>query len=276
MINHSFFGYIKNGDIMKTILFTGARGGIISSVIDNLKNKRYKIYVTVHTETQLESIKKKYNKYSNIECLKLDVTSKEDRQNIKNLDIDILVLNGAIGYGGSICEMDMDLVRNNFEVNVFSNFEIVQLFIGNMIHKNKGKIIFMSSLAAIYPTSFIGAYSATKASINRLALTLKKELSLINSNIKISIIEPGFYHTGFNQVMFQNKYDWMDTETYFNSCIDIIRKKEHFIEKYIEKKNLNSVKKKILCAIKDKNPNTIYRVPFFQSFMAKGYQILFE
>lgn len=261
---------------MKKILFTGARGGIIASVIEKLKNKNYKIYVSVHTETQLEIIKEKYKKYKNIECIKLDVTSKEDRQNIKNLDIDILVLNGAIGYGGSIAEMDMNLVRNNFEVNVFSNFEVVQLLIGNMIQKNKGKIIFMSSIASIYSVPFLGSYAATKASITRLALALKKELKLINSDIKISIIEPGFYHTGFNQVMFQNKYDWMDVETYFNSCLDIIRKREYFIEKYIEKKNLKSIEKKIMTAIKSKNPDTFYRAPFMQVMFAKINQIICE
>lgn len=261
---------------LKTILFTGARGGIIASVIEKIKNKNYKIYITVHTDTQLEIVKEKYKTYKNIECIKLDVTSKEDRQNIKNLDIDILVLNSAVGYGGSIAEIDMNLVRNNFEVNVFSNFEIVQLLIGNMIQKNKGKIIFMSSLASIYPIPFIESYAATKASIVRLALSLKKELKILKSNIDISIIEPGFYYTGFNQVMFQNKYEWMDIETYFHSCIDLIRKKESFIEKYIEKKNLKSIEKQIVKAIQSKNSDTFYRAPLLQSFLAKSYQIFFE
>ena len=261
---------------LKTILFTGARGGIIASVIGKIKNKNYKIYITVHTDTQLEIVREKYKTYKNIECLKLDVTSKEDRQNIKNLDIDIVVLNSAVGYGGSIAEIDMNLVRNNFEVNVFSNFEIVQLLIGNMIQKNKGKIIFMSSLARIYPIPFIGSYAATKASIVRLALALKKELKILKSNIDISIIEPGFYYTGFNQVMFQNKYEWMDIETYFHSCIDLIRKKETFIEKYIEKKNLKSIEKQIVKAIQSKKPDTFYRRPFLQTFLAKNYQIFFE
>ncbi len=261
---------------MKTILFTGARSGIICGVIEKLKHKKYEIYVTVHTETQLEVVKEKYRKDKNVHCMKIDVTDKQDREKLLHLDLDILVCNGAVGYGGSISEIDMNLVRQNFEVNVFSNFELVQIVIANMIEKNKGKIIFMSSLAAIYPLPFLGSYSATKASISTLARTLRKELKYLHSKIEVAVIEPGLYHTGFNQVMFQNKYEWMDVDSYFSECINRIHQKERFLEKYIEKKSLRSIEGSILDAIKDKHTHSIYRAPFVQTVCAKTYQIFFE
>ena len=66
----------NNGDVMKKILITGARSGIISEVIDRIKNKYY-IYVTVKNDKQLEIVKEKYKNFNNIECLKLDVTDKK-------------------------------------------------------------------------------------------------------------------------------------------------------------------------------------------------------
>ncbi len=261
---------------MKKVLFTGARSGIICGVIDILKKKKYEIYLTVHTETQLEIVSRKYKNYNNIHCMKIDVTDREDRKKLYNLDIDILVCNSAVGYGGSISEIDMNTVRHNFEVNVFSNFEVVQILIENMLKKNSGKIIFMSSLAAIIPMPFLGPYAATKASISRLALTLRAELKYIKSKVQVAVIEPGFYHTGFNQVMFQNKYDWMDIDSYFSNCLDIIRKKEAFIEKYIEKKSLKSIQRQIINAIKSKKCDSIYRAPFIQASIGKVYQVLFE
>ena len=256
---------------MKTILFTGARSGMIRGVIEKLKHKKYEIYVTVHTETQLEVVKEKYRKDKNVHCMKIDVTDKQDREKLLHLDLDILVCNG-----GSISEIDMNLVRQNFEVNVFSNFELVQIVIANMIEKNKGKIIFMSSLAAIYPLPFLGSYSATKASVSTLARTLRKELKYLHSKIEVAVIEPGLYHTGFNQVMFQNKYEWMDVDSYFSECINRIHQKERFLEKYIEKKSLRSIEGCILDAIKDKHTHSIYRAPFVQTVCAKTYQIFFE
>ena len=59
----------------------------------------------------------------------------------------------------------------------------------------------MSSLIGLMPLKFLGVYSATKASIIHLTTTLKEELKLLDTNIKVVLIEPGMYHTGFNQVM---------------------------------------------------------------------------
>ena len=92
----------------------------------------------------------------------------------------------------------------------------------------------------------------------------------------MAVIEPGLYHTGFNQVMFQNKYEWMDVDSYFSECINRIHQKERFLEKYIEKKSLRSIEGCILDAIKDKHTHSIYRAPFVQTVCAKTYQIFFE
>ena len=268
-----FLVNIKSGDKMKTILMTGARSGIAADVIKKIKTKNYKIYVAVHTDTQCKRIKKIYKNDKNIYCIKLDVTDKEDIKKLNKIDVDILISFAAIGNGGSISEIKMDKVRENFEVNVFSNFEIVQIVIKNMIKKDSGKIIMISSLAGILPLKFLGSYCATKSSIIMLTQVLKKEIKLISKNIKISLIEPGMYHTGFNQVMLENKYDWMSINSYFEEQLNIIRKKENLFFKILEKHKLNSISNKIIKAIEVENPNFIYRAPFLQVIGTKIYQI---
>lgn len=257
---------------MKKILYTGAGGGIAKSVIEKLK-KDYFIYVTVHNENQLRLISKKYESESNIKCLKLDITKSKDREQIKNLDIDILINNAAIGYGGSISEINISKVRDNFEVNVFSSFEIVQIVLKQMIKKGNGKIIIMGSLAALIPIDFLGVYCATKASIQKLTISLRNELKIINDNIKVVLIEPGLYHTGFNQVMLNNKYDFMEQESYFKNELEFIRRKENILFNLLEHNNFNSVVNKIVKAIKKENPKPIYRAPLFQSLGSKIYQL---
>ncbi len=79
-----------------------------------------------------------------------------------------------------------------------------------MIKKKSGKIIVISSLAGIYPVSFIGSYSSSKAALIKITETLRREVKLIDKNIKFCLIEPGFYYTGFNQVMFDEAYDTLD------------------------------------------------------------------
>lgn len=258
---------------MKKILYTGARSGISDYVINKLKDKNYFIYITVHTKYQEEIMKEKYINNKNIQVFKLDITSKSDRQKLVTLDIDILINNAAIGEGGSLAEIDMNRVRENFEVNVFSSFEIVQIILKNMLKKGSGKIIIMSSLASIIPLNFLGSYCGTKASISHMTRILKNEIKLLNKNIKIVLIEPGMYHTGFNQVMLENKYKYMSIDSYFKDKIKEIRKKENVLFTLLEKKRLSSIGNKIVEAINSSNPRFIYRAPFLQSFGAKIYLI---
>lgn len=254
---------------MKNILITGARSGIINKVCDDLINKDYLLYITVHTDSQLKYIKEKYKNYDNVQCLKLDVTNEEDIKQLENIDIDILISNAAIAESGSICEIDMNKVRNNFEVNVFGNFTVLQKVIKQMIEKKKGKIIIMSSLAGILPIPFLGPYCATKASIIKLTECLNMELKLIDADIDICLIEPGLYKTGFNRLAFDKKYEWMDIKSYFQNQIDLIRKSENIFLKVIGKKKLNSIVKKIVKAVESENPKFIYRAPLSQSIFAR-------
>lgn len=264
-----FFVNTNIGDKMETILITGARSGIMKQLIEKIRYN-YKIYLTVHTENQYKRVKEYYKDYKNIICMKLDITNELDRNKVKDLDIDILISNASIGNGGSVASMEIDRIRENFEVNVFSNFSLVQLVLKNMIKKDKGKVIMMSSLASILPIPFLGSYCSTKASISMLSSSLKKELKCITKNIKIVLIEPGMYHTGFNQVMLENKYDNMDL---FKDEINLIRKKENLFFNLIEKKNLDSIVNKIYNAVISDDSKFIYRAPLFQVIGVKLYQL---
>ena len=167
--------------------------------------------------------------------------------------------------------MDINKIKENYEVNVFSSLLITQIVLKKMIQDKKGKIINMASLAGIVPICFIGSYSSTKSAIIKITETLKKELNKI-SNIKVSMIEPGFYDTGFNQVMFDNK----DIDLYFSHLKNQINQEQEFIHRWIEKKNLNSIVKKIIKCIDSKNPKFIYRAPFSQVVFSKLYALFFQ
>lgn len=261
---------------MEKVLFTGARSGIAKSVIDILKDKDYYIYATVHNEKQAETMSRIYKDIPNVECMVLDITKKGDRKKINLLDIDILVCNAAVNYGGSLTEMDINLVRDNFEVNVFSHLELIQEVLHCMIAKKKGKIIIISSLAGIYPIKFIGSYAATKSSLIMVARTLHKELRMLDRNVQVCLIEPGFYYTGFNQVMFENKYPNMNVDSYFKKEIEKIRRKETFIHYFLEKKKLNSIVNKIVSAVEDETGRFLYRAPFLQVVFVKLYSLFKE
>ena len=261
------------GDSMK-ILITGATSGIGYALANKLFLRGHEVIITTHTIKQANLLRKKINK--GIKVIKLDVTNKNDREKVKKLDVDVLINHAGVGVGGSISEIDMEKVRRNFEVNVFSSFELLQIVLKQMLKKEKGKIFITSSLLGIMPMKFLGVYSATKSSIISLTTTLRKEIKMLNKNISISLIEPGAYYTGFNQIMLENKYEWMEKKSYFKDYLDEIRENEKRTFDFLEKKNYDSIVNKIIDAVESDNPKFIIRAPFTQVLGIKMYELFFK
>lgn len=257
------------------ILITGAAGGIAKKVIEKLISTGNHIYVTVHTERQLELIQKRYQEQENITCMKLDVTDKKDLKQLEALKIDTLISNAAIGHGGSIAEMPVELIRDNYEVNVFANLELMQLVLKGMIQRKNGRIVIISSLAGEMPIPFLGSYASSKASLSLLAATLRLEMKLLNKNIDVITVKPGLYQTGFNQVMIEDKYERMTIDTYFKKQLDWLKKYETPFYHLLETKNLNGIANKIVKAATRKHPNKTYSSRISQILFVKLYHLFF-
>ncbi len=252
------------------ILITGAYQGIAYLTALTLAERGHIVYLTCHTLKQVKALKEKLGKPKNITIMKIDITKEEDRKKVLDLNFDCLYNHAGIALGGSIIEADMDEVRTNFEVNVFSSFRLLQLVLRQMIEKDKGRIVVMSSLASTISIPFAGVYSATKASITSIISALQKEMFLMGTNVKVSLIEPGLYHTGFNQKFLANKYD---DGNYFKDIKKELKTFEKFMFKMLEKKSLDSIVVQIVRAIEDKYPKKVYRAPFIQSKLVKIYSM---
>ncbi len=251
---------------MKKILITGACSGLIYPVIQRLK-ENYFLYVTVHTDSERERVLRLYINSQNIKCIKLDIT--KDLKKIDDLDIDILVCNAGVAESGSLFEIPMEKVKENFEVNVFSNLKLIQKISKKMIDKGKGRIVVISSLASKMPIPFLGSYCASKASLSMMSLIMHYESLLLTSKLDIILVEPGLYRTGFNKLAFDKKYDLMDYESFFKGQIELIRKSENIFLSLFERKSLNSISNKIYDAITAYKPHFRYSAPFSHNLFAK-------
>ena len=133
---------------------------------------------------------------------------------VSKWDFDILVNNAGIGEGGPIAEIPLDLVRHNFEVNVFAPLALTQQCREKMgcggIH---GKVVFISSMGRPVQPAGFSAYAATKHALEAIAEAMQEELKPFG--IQVQTINPGAYLTGFNEAMAENAFRWLDDAVNF-------------------------------------------------------------
>jgi short-subunit dehydrogenase len=256
----------------KNVLITGSRGGIGRDSAVALARLGYHVFATVHREESVEELKNyAKEKGASLEVFKLDITDSEDRKKIINLDIDILINNAGIGESGSLTEIPMERVRNNFETNVFGTIELSQIVLKEMMKKDSGKVIIISSIAGRLPMAFWGAYSMTKFSLSAASDIMRQELKMITKNVHVITVEPGTYHTGFNQKVMATKYTWMNKNSYFHKIIAKLKQKEESSFATLERKSNDSIVNQILKAVEVDQPRLRYTAPWWQ---AAGAQLM--
>lgn len=124
----------------------------------------------------------------------------------------------------------MDRFRALFEVNVFATLETVQIAARKLVNKGSGKIVFLSSIAGLSGTPYVGPYTATKHAIEGIAKTMQKELA--EFGVQVATINPGPYNTGFNDRSADEKWKWFDEERYFTKKEDMLKQEEHLKDQY--------------------------------------------
>jgi len=260
------------------ILITGSSGGIAYDLALRLTKRGHLVYLTTHTMEELKRLKKKIEEqHLKILCFKMDITKEEDIKLVEKLEIDCLVSHAGIGIGGSVLEMPIDALRKNYEVNVFASFNLIQKIYQKWKKDEKpGKIFVTGSLASMLPIPYLGSYTSTKSSIAMLAYTLKKELPDLSKNITISLIEPGAYKTGFNQVMIENieKYSYKSSGIYQHR--EQINTKLRNLFNLIESKNISSLTKKVVKQIESSKPKFRISRPLMQRIFTKIYLIFYR
>ena len=109
-----------------------------------------------------------------------------------------------------------------------------------------------------------------------LVTTMKTELKKENKNISLSLIEPGAYKTGFNEVMIDNKEKYLDRNNIYYKDRKNISRLQKNIFMLIEKENYNKLVNKIVKEIEKECPKFKIRAPLSQVIFTKIYLLLYR
>jgi len=111
--------------------------------------------------------------------------------------IDIGIYCAGISIAAPAEKTTRDDYRYLFEVNMFGAAEFVRVVVPVMKAHNKGRLIFVSSLAGELPVPFEAYYSSSKAALNAYITEINIELN--QYNIYATSIVPGGVRTEFTQ-----------------------------------------------------------------------------
>ncbi len=106
--------------------------------------------------------------------------------------VDGLVNNAGIARGGAMEFVPLDLLRRQFEVNVFGLVAVTQAFLP-LLHAAQGRIVNIGSVSGRFTSPLLGPYAASKHAVEAITDALRLELA--GAGIQVSVVEPGVVST---------------------------------------------------------------------------------
>lgn len=184
---------MKRGHV-RVALVTGATSGFGKEIASSLCKEGFKVYGTGRSTAQ--SVRE-----DGVRMLTMDVTDPESvRTAVKTViyesgQIDLLVNNAGMGIAGAVELASEDEMRLQIETNFFGMCRVCSSVLPYMRERHTGHIVNISSIAGIFAVPYQGFYSASKSAIEAYSEAL--ELETRKFGIRVSIIEPGDFRTGF-------------------------------------------------------------------------------
>jgi len=184
---------------MTNIIITGCSTGIGLETAKYLKDKDIKVYPTARDEADVQMLKSLGFK----DAMQLDVTNATQITEVidavmqKDGKIDVWFSNAGFGQAGALEDIKTNVLREQFETNVFGLHECTRQIVPIMRKQGYGKIIQHSSVLGLISLFGRGAYNASKYAIEGLTDTLRLELN--NTNIFVSLLNTGPISSDFRK-----------------------------------------------------------------------------
>jgi short-subunit dehydrogenase len=266
--------------MQKSILITGCSSGIGYSTALALKQRGYRVFAGARKDADLAALQEQ-----GLDAVKMDVNDSQSiREGLESVlqktggTLDALFNNAGYLQAGAIEDLNRDLIRAQFETNVFGSMELIQLVLPVMRKQGHGRILQNSSILGIVTLPYCGAYNASKFAIEGFCNSLRQELR--RTPIRICLINPGPIKTKLRdnaRVHFEESLQDHQTglfkkiyanmqRTYFDT-----KKRNDFFELEPE-----AVVKKVIHALESKRPHAHYFVGGASKLLAFLRRILPE
>jgi NAD(P)-dependent dehydrogenase (short-subunit alcohol dehydrogenase family) len=184
---------------MPTWLITGCSTGLGRHLAEAVLGRGYNAIVTARDAAKVQDLVDAYP--DTALALALDVT--EDTQVANTVQqaegrfgsVDVLANNAGYGYRAAVEEGEVPEVAKLFDTNFFGPVAMIKAVLPGMRARRDGAIVNISSIGARISPPGSGYYSATKAALEAMSASLRRELEPLG--ITVTVVEPGGFRTDF-------------------------------------------------------------------------------
>ena len=199
----------------KKALITGASRGIGAATARALGQAGYDLFlVCKSSEKELHIIKEEIEKSSGVSCeaALCDVSDPKQVEAMvqKAGEVHILVNNAAISHVGLMTDMSLSYWHRVIDTNLSAVFYLCRLIVPQMVRRQSGKILNVSSVWGNAGASMEAAYSASKGGVNSFTKALAKELA--PSDIQVNAVAFGVIETDMNVGFSEEEMDAIKEE----------------------------------------------------------------
>ncbi|MCF0068856.1 SDR family oxidoreductase [Dyadobacter sp. CY261] len=181
----------------KTVLITGASSGFGKDAVRLFQKNGWNVVASMRSPEREAEL----GVLDNVLLVRLDVTDSGSIQQAVEEGIarfgriDALVNNAGHGSLGVLEAAPAEVVRQQFDVNVFGLIEVTKAVLPHMRKNRSGVIVNVSSMGGRVAFPFSTLYHATKYAVEGLSESLQFELGPLG--IRVKLVEPGGYKTDF-------------------------------------------------------------------------------
>ncbi|MBH8572517.1 SDR family NAD(P)-dependent oxidoreductase [Nostocaceae cyanobacterium CENA369] len=185
------------------VLITGAAGGFGQELTRQLLEANSRLILTDLDETVLsegvEVIQRQVATGEVLACLGIDLSTREGCEilyrQVKalNIPIDILINNAGIAVYGRMDEIPQEKWERLMQVNLLTPMRLSALFATDMIARQQGHIVNISSLAGWWALPGLTPYTASKFGLRGFSEGFFHEVK--DYNVKVTAVYPFFSRT---------------------------------------------------------------------------------
>lgn len=189
----------------KTALITGASSGIGKELARIHAEKGGDLVIVARRREQLDDLKKELEEKHSVQVTVIakDLARPEAGQEIYDevkaagIGVEYLINNAGFGGRGKFHERDWSQDLAMIQLNVVTLTALCRLFLPEMVARDHGRILNVSSTASFMPGPLQAVYYATKAFVTFFSNAVAEELH--DTGVTVTALLPGATETEFAQ-----------------------------------------------------------------------------